>query len=139
MKVSPEVVKQIAEELDSGLRCFLHIDTHEVVALPDQDQLLEIDTEPWEDDIERVYNDPDKFKEIDKMLPRESFQVMEDFVETIKDNGVQRALAQALNGKKPFANFKWIIDQSGRVRDQWFLFKNERACAWVNDQLEDID
>ena len=61
---------------------------------------------------------------------------MEAFVETVKDKGLQRRLVQALERKKPFSNFKSIIDNSS-VRQDWFEFRDKAYAEIAKDWLED--
>ena len=62
---------------------------------------------------------------------------MADFTEQLDDNSeLKRQLIAALNKKKPFREFKFVIDNSGVYRQQWFNFKNERLKQWVNDKFK---
>lgn len=69
---------------------------------------------------------------------RESFKIMEDFVETIGDWRLRGRLSEVLSERKPFKNFKWHIDNSGTYRQKWFDFKNTRVCEWVAEQINGI-
>ena len=41
-----------------------------------------------------------------------------------------------MNNRKPFANFKNIIDNSGEFRQQWFDFKQKQLEKYVKVLLE---
>ena len=81
----------------------------------------------------------DKYHEIPKMESHESFDLMTDFTETVDNDNLRDSLINALNRKHPFRNFKWIIDNSGSYRQQWFDYKNQRLIQWVKDQLDASD
>ncbi len=62
---------------------------------------------------------------------------MAAFVEQLDDNpALQSQLIAALNKRKPFREFKWVIDNSGIYREKWFEFKHEKIKAWVVEKFE---
>lgn len=84
-------------------------------------------------------NDFSDYVEIEQMKSHESFEIMTDFVETLSDsNQLKYKLINALNKKKPFKEFKFIIDNSGDYRQKWFDFKNESIQKWVIDRFNEI-
>ena len=88
-----------------------------------------------EDTAREAMDNPDKFLPVEVLSSSESFRVMEAFIETVKDKGLQRNLISALERKRPFANFKYIIDGSS-MRENWFQFRDE---AYMNIAKEWID
>src|SRR5215203_2312984 len=107
MEVSRNILNQIADNLEAGEICFIHKDTLEIVTYPDEDvfhdtELLE---ETWQEEIQKVDNN-EKFIAIEKMNSHDTFKVMEDFAEALEDRTMKIRLLTALDGKKPFANFK---------------------------------
>jgi len=60
---------------------------------------------------------------------------MEEFVDSLEDNTTKMRLLDALRGKKPFANFKYQIDNSGDYRELWFAFRLEKTIEWIRTQL----
>ena len=131
-----EQIKDIAENLDCGFRCFIHRDTREVKFVPDRDRFPDMDTDPWAADYKEIKRKRDDYIEIDAMSSGDSFRLMADFVDTVDDNRTRARLEQALNGSKPFRNFKFQIDNSGPFRIKWFEFKETRLIAWVEDMLK---
>jgi hypothetical protein len=73
-------------------------------------------------DIKRKLRNLDSSKliEIEPPMPGESFRIMEDFIYSLPENAheLKSKLVQALNRRKPFQNFKYVIDGSGKYRDQ---------------------
>ena len=61
------------------------------------------------------------------MDSRESFRVMAEFAESFENNTTKIKLLTALEGHKPFANFKHQIENSGETRELWFAFEEKRT------------
>src|ERR1035437_3269475 len=85
INLTEEQIKSIAEDLDIGMKVYVHIETDEIKTIIDLDQHYDADTEAWEEDIKEVEENYDKYFQFEKMDSKESFQMMEDFVETVKD------------------------------------------------------
>jgi len=134
MKVSKEILIDLADNLDCGFRCFIHKKNHEVVTFMDEDEFS--DSDAWEEDINKVFSDRDNYIEVEKMESSDGFEIMEDFLKFVDDNTIKGRLLQALEGRKPFANFKIQIDSSDEYKEKWFAYKRERMIDWVKGQLE---
>jgi len=61
---------------------------------------------------------------------------MSDFAEQLTDNKLQSQLFDALSRSKPFREFKFLIDNSGCFKQQWFDFKNKNLQDFVLRQLK---
>ena len=86
----------------NNMRSFVNIETMEVEMCPSEDHFFDDE----EDNAEDAESNPDKFIPVETASSREAFKVMEDFVDTIADLLMQQRLTDAINGRKPFANFK---------------------------------
>lgn len=76
------------------------------------------------------------------MESSDSFRVMADFAEQLTDANLKDKLITALRRKKPFSNFKFLIDNASEQRQSWFDFKNKPYFEWVEEQIKiqnDID
>lgn len=135
MEVPQDILNDIADNMEAGFKCFLHRKTLEVVTYLDQDQYPDMDSEVWQEEIDKIFNDRENYIEIENMNSSESFKAMEDFVETVDDNILKIQLIQALENKKPFKNFKYQIDNSGGYREQWFAFRTNKNIDWIKRQL----
>lgn len=136
MKTTTKNAKEIAEQLDCGMRAYCHKKTGELVFVPNETELYGIDLEAWDEDLELLDNNYTDYHEIEKWTSGEAFQMMADFAEELTGNTqLQNKLIDALNRSKPFRNFKFIIDNSGDYRQQWFTFKNQWQQAFVERQL----
>ena len=135
MEVSKEILNEIADSLQSGFKCFIHRDTGEVVIYMDPEQFPDMDPKDWKEEISKVRKDKKKFIEIERMDSSDSFRMMEEFVDTLDNNSTKIRLLTALEGHKPFANFKLQIDNSGEYRELWFSFKQQKTIEWVLNQV----
>ena len=129
---------EVAEAMSmNNMRSFINVDTLEVDIHADEDHFLFDDEE---DTAREATDNPDKFLAIETLSSHESFSIMEAFIETVKDKGLQRNLIHALERKRPFANFKYIIDNSA-IRQNWFQFKDEAyldiAKKWIEENAGD--
>jgi hypothetical protein len=139
IKLTKDQIKEIAEELDCGMRCYINKETGEIKTVLNFESWQTDDREPWEDVLNDLEENWEKYFEIERMESHESFEVMAGFAESVDSLELRDALIGALNKKHPFQNFKWVVDNSGPYRQKWFDFKNQRLIEWVNDQLEVLD
>src|SRR3954468_1743767 len=93
----------------NDMRSFIDMETLEVEIHATEYYFEEND---MEDTVEEALNNPNKFFAIERSTSSKAFEVMEAFVETVKDKKLLSQLIRALQMKKPFANFKYIIDNS---------------------------
>ena len=138
INLTKDQIKEIAEQLDCGNRCYINKETGDIKTTPDFDNGY-ADEELWADVLEELVENWDKYIQIEKMESHESFDLMADFAESVDSKELRESLINALNKKHPFKNFKWVVDNSGPYRQKWFDFKNQRLIEWVKDQLEVLD
>ena len=137
--ISKEKIKEIAEDLDCGMKCYYNKKTKEITTILDFESHIGADEEPWEDVINEIDEHWDDLVEFEMMDSRESFRVMAGFAEEVDDSALREKLVDALNRSKPFGNFKWIIDNSGDYRQNWFDFKNQKYIEWVEARINDLN
>jgi hypothetical protein len=139
IKLTKDQIKEIAEELDCGMRCYINKATGEIRTVLNFESWQTDDREPWEDVLNDLEENWDKYDEIDRMESHESFEIMADFAENVDSRELKDSLINALNRKHPFQNFKWVVDNSGPYRQKWFDFKNQRLIEWVENKLDEIN
>ncbi|VAX18880.1 hypothetical protein MNBD_IGNAVI01-754 [hydrothermal vent metagenome] len=135
MKLSDEQIKSIAEELECGMKVYVHIETKEMKTILDFNDNFYMDEEEWAEEIKEIEENYDKYVQFEKMDSRESFRVMDEFIETVKDEKLKMKLELGLSLSKPFRNFKDIIDSAGEYREKWFEFKSMKYVEYVKEQL----
>jgi Uncharacterised protein family (UPF0158) len=130
-----EQIKEIAEQLDCGFRAFYHKQNGELIFVPNTEKNFSMDTEAWEEELDKLDENYLDYKEVHAMESNDSFTVMEDFANQVNDTTLEEKLFNALNRKHPFREFKFVIDNSGEYRNAWFDFKNKRYFEWVENQI----
>ena len=137
--LTEEQIKEIADQLDCGFCSFWHRQTGKLIFFPDFDNNPFAESEFYEEELEEINNNFSDYVEIEKPQSSDSFRIMVKFAEQLDDkNELKYELIKALNRKKPFREFKFIIDNSGIYRQQWFDFKNEQLIQWVVDKFNSV-
>jgi hypothetical protein len=133
--MTEEQINELADNLDFGLRCFVHKDKKTIVTTPDTINNPDSDSESWDEANEEIENNFDSYVEIEKMDSHELFRLMEKFIDMVDNAPLRDKLEEALRRPKPFANFKFDIDNSGSYRQKWFDFKKQQMIEWVQEQV----
>ena len=132
--MSPLKISEIAQELDSGMTCYLHKVSHELICHLDEDDPC-FDSEAFSEIMAKLDANPADYFEIEAMTGRAAFQVMEEFIEEVADPEIRRRLKRCLSGKRPFGYFKYWIEEFD-LRQEWFAFKLAALVVWGKDQLK---
>jgi len=138
MDLSKEKIKKIAGSLDAGFLCYIHRKTQETKFIFDFGEFSSDYIDEISEDLEEIENNIDEYINIEKMPSRESFQVMEDFLDVVSDKKFRERLLNALNRKSPFSNFKHQLKYNQRIREHWFTFKASKYEEWVINTLRNI-
>ncbi len=97
----------------------------------------------WDEEIQatraRVSADTTgRYTAIPHLDPRVLLRDMADFARAVPDARLHRALMHALQGHRPFSDFKEILQIHPRERAQWYAFKDARlrgrVLNWLNQQ-----
>lgn len=134
--IGKEMINEIAQFLDAGQICYVHKDSKDIKAIIDTNNWAEADLELWDEDIKEVENNADQYWRIEPMRSGEAFGIMEKFAQQVDNDKLSEQLFRALNKRKPFQNFKFIIDNSGDYREQWFAFKQKLYEEYVVNELK---
>ncbi|RIJ50418.1 hypothetical protein D1614_00300 [Maribellus luteus] len=134
-----KAVSEIADGLSAGLICFFNPDTLEFEDIPKD---LAYDPEEFEmmtgETFESAGLKHDEWNNcitIEPMESHDSFKIMEYFIDEVRDTNFQEKLINALNRRKPFANFKYLVENSD-YRQKWFDFKQARYELYVWDVIK---
>ncbi|MBL7128422.1 MAG: hypothetical protein ISS16_05485 [Ignavibacteria bacterium] len=134
MKITAKQIHEISEDLQTGMKVLINKETLEIKSILDWDDTF-IDTEFWEEELEKIENEWTDYSVISKMESWEAFRIMEDFVAEITDERLKEDLRKILNRKSPFANFKSEIEASS-YRQKWFDFRDLKYEDYVKEQLK---
>lgn len=80
--------------------------------------------EKWDD----LVPFPDKYE-------LNEYEMMEDFIETVKDEHIRDCLSIAINGRGAFRRFKDTVNRFG-VETAWYDFKEQALLAFARDWCE---
>lgn len=136
-----DLVHSVAESTECGFVCFINPETLEVEELPKQmfDDPHEYHLLTGVDVTQEkfLHHDWEIYISVEPRESHDSFQIMEKFADTVNDNKLRNKLINALNNKKPFANFKNIVESSA-YRNDWFAFKQKQLewLVWEELQVE---
>jgi hypothetical protein len=133
------VVSTIADSLLAGLICYFNPDTLEIEDIPkelayDAEEFELMTGEPFESAGLKHENWQNCIT-IEPMESHDSFKIMECFIDEVKETNLQKRLINTLNRKKPFANFKYLIEDSD-YRQHWFDFRQEQYELYVWDAIK---
>ena len=134
MKLSSKQINEIAQNLETGMKVFINRESLEIRTILDWDEMYG-DSEIWDEELEKIENEWTDYVVLEKLESRESFRIMEDFIEEVDDKKMQEDLIKILNRKSPFANFKAEIESSP-YRQEWFNFRTKKYEDYVKEQLE---
>lgn len=137
--LTKEQIKEIAEQLDFGFKCYWNLKTNELIFVPDLMGNVPVEEEFWEEEFEKIEENAKDLVEIERTTSHDSFLVMVAFCEKLPDHlKLKRRLEQALNKRKPFREFRYEIDDDGDYRQAWFDFKAQKMEEWVIEKVEKI-
>jgi len=131
------IVYTIAENIDCGLVCYLNPETLEIEEVSselaeDPEEFEGVTGESWDDSFK--HTSWEKCITVEPPVSSDSFKIMEQFINEVEDKKLQNQLVKALSNRRPFANFKAIIENS-EYRQQWFDFKQNKLEEMVWDEL----
>lgn len=134
IEIKPEIIKEIAGWLDTGMLCFYHKTTGELESYPENLEYSGME-DTWTEVTEKIEASPDDYMAFEPMSSSEAFRVMEDFAGTIEDSFTYTRFRDALSHKGPFRNFNNLLHEYPELRQQWFEYKNTRYIAYVEELI----
>lgn len=130
------IIHEIAQNLQCGMDSYYNPKTQEVISIPNISNVYGDEDEQEDafgEDIKKVEEGCIK---IEVLESHESFEIMEVFAEQLDDPDLQKELQDALNNRKPFQNFKHLVDHSP-FRQAWFDFRQQALEKKVEDILKE--
>lgn len=137
MIIPEQKIKEIAEWLETGMMVFYHKQTGEIFYHPDPYDPY-FDPEPWQEKIDKIESEREKYLRFESMESWQAFKVMEHFADSLSDLKFKGMVYDRLSRKKPFQNFKMLVESSD-YRQEWFDFRDNATIEWVKEQLEDFE
>ena len=137
MELSRKAIKEIAENLDCGMVCYINKQNNTIKSIIDPNDFF-TDDGCWKEDMAEIEKNLGDYVKIEKMSSRKAYQIMEDFTEIVTDRNIRKRLLHALGRNRPFQKFKYEVDYDEDVRQQWFRYKAYRYEDWVRSYLEEL-
>ncbi len=135
MKLTEKQIDEISQQLEAGMKAYINKETGEMKFILDWDEMYG-ETDMWEKDLEEIEKNWKEYVTIEKMSSRESYRVMESFIDKVTDQRMRQRLADALNGRGAFSRFKNTLHYDEEIRQQWFKHKSEEYITYVRYYLE---
>lgn len=132
---TPADLKEIAEQLSMGFKAFVHKENGELLFFPDERQFWGEDFSAWKKEMDKLENNPDEYLEIDKWTSYDAYRIMADFAEQVTNSSLKNKLVEALNKRKPFQGFRFIVDNDFDLREDWFVFRDKGQQEYVRKQF----
>ena len=132
IKLSKLQIKDIAQELDMGMNCYVHKITGETISIPGELDEFDDNYELWEEEMKDVEENPNQYILIEKMMSFESFKIMRRFLGKVADPKLREKLMLAISQNKPFRRFRNILNYNGDVLQDWYDFKQEELEKYVS-------
>lgn len=133
MTIPEHKIKEIAEWLLAGMVVFYHKETGDINFHPDPDDPY-FEPEIWQQQIDEIEKDQDKYLRFESMSSNQAFKVMEHFADSLSDLKFKGMVCNRLSRKGPFQNFKLLVESS-EYRQDWFDFRDRASIEWVKEQL----
>ncbi len=124
-------IERALEDNAQSKRSFLDIETGEVV--PVFVDMVERGADQAAKRIATGVNT--RYFLIPNIPPRESYQEMVKFIETVRDPKLADELRQAIGGEGAFRRFREILERHMNERERWFAEKNERVARAIESWL----
>jgi hypothetical protein len=125
---------------------FLDTKTGDIFVIDDEffDEEEDDDLPEWQlKERERalvVRNDTEgRFIDIPENDRREGYRLMENFIDSVRDERPRHLLTRAITGKGSFRRFKDTLEEFPVLRQQWFEFEAQRKRERAEEWLESID
>ena len=123
------------ESCSLELHYFLDIEKSELIFISEYSTLEEEKEELYEE----IESNPERYVGIPEREPREGYEEMVDFVDTVKDENLREKLEIALDGKGAFRRFKDVLLNYPEERQRWFKFREDKTKERVQEWLKEND
>lgn len=114
------------------IRYCLDLETGEVITISDFNN--EFDDE---NALDKIDEEPERYKAIPTMSSDEAYRHMEDFICTVKDEKLKGELNRAINGKGAFRRFKDVLAENPEEQIRWYDFHDkiikQKAIEWLEN------
>ena len=125
LEIDPEDLIQAMTWTSEMLESSFYLDSETGAVLLDS---------PDVDELPEDFGEDPRYLYIEPTESHLAYEAMQDFVDTLPEGRLADALQQALEGRKPFRQFKDALLDYPDARESWFRFKGDfelrQAAAW---------
>jgi hypothetical protein len=136
-KFNKRIIEDIAERIDCGERVYLHLETGEVRSYPVPVSTFEAAEFDFmkQEVYDVVDNDPEGYLRFDPLNSKVGYEIMEAFVEKMRESPKKALVVAALQGRKPFRIFRETVENHDLL-DDWYDFKESYLKMMVSDLID---
>ncbi|MEM6263230.1 MAG: UPF0158 family protein [Bacteroidota bacterium] len=91
------------------------------------------------DEIRDMMEFPQKYRRIDSFPSFQSYKVMEKFAGSVDNTELRGNLLEALRLKKPFRNFRAVLDDYPQYLEKWYNYRDDHDMRKVKQWLVEED
>jgi hypothetical protein len=142
MNIPQSIIKEVIDELNAFGNCYIDKTTLEIIAFPkdkyEREEFLSSIIDDIDEEEKEKYKDikqnPQNYYIIEQLSSSDGYKLMGNFTNQVSDERIREQLEQALNGKSPFANFKYIVKQE--IPKEWYAFEEMKLIKYVENELK---
>ncbi len=133
LKIDLDGLCSAMEDSSAENNYYLNLETGEILLISDY-----MDDEEIKKLKGKIDENFDRYELLPKAELYESYEDMNAFISTVKDEHLVELLFSAINGKGAFRRFKDVLERYPEERGSWFHFKDDRLKERALEWLEDI-
>jgi len=84
------------------------------------------------------FGDANRYTDIPRFESQESYEHMEEFIETVRDAAMQERLSRAIREHRPFRRFRDVLATDRRLEHEWHAYEQRRQRATIIEWLHSI-
>lgn len=79
-----------------------------------------------------------RYVPIPEMDAHETYRIMEDFIDTVRDEHIRDMLEAAIAGRNAFRRFAEVLNRHSDLYERWCGFETDRKRDWARGFLKDL-
>ena len=132
------LINEIENDFDCGMKVFISKTNFKIISLPNFDDSFFEENEAWNEQVNELNRDGESYVEINIWDSSFSYEIMKSFAENVCENPLKNKLLKALDKKKPFQEFKYVITFENENRQKWFEYKKMKQKNYVERELNQL-
>lgn len=133
MELPEKLIKEIADQISSGMRCFINKTNNEIIILPTDEYMFDLEEEEEKENLEKINSNEDDYLEIEPPSSRRGFEMMESFLDKVTDENFRSEIIHALEKKGPFRRFKDLVEGDADWAPIWYKHRDDEYINYVKE------